>query len=166
MDVQSDQNKRNSVLSVVLFFFLIVSALACVYFIYKYIAALHGQSVATLQKTQNTPTPNYFPYLNIENLASAKVGAEYSAPIFATISGDKENLTIDATNLPGGLTLEDCIQQFNIDTSPTPNSQTECFIKGVPTNAGIYYLKITATNTYTNGYNTFEKDTNLTVNAP
>lgn len=102
------------------------------------------QEQVNSQAVQNTPNSYPPPFINTSDLTNAKKGAYYQSQILASITGSHQNLEMTVANLPEGLTLRSCSQEFDIGTIPAPNTLIKCPIEGSPLNAGEYQLEVLA----------------------
>jgi len=84
----------------------------------------------------------------------------------ASTQGSHQNLEMTVANLPEGLTLGKCRQEFDSKLIPTPNTLTKCVIEGTPAKDGLYQIKVSATNKNNSGYHTVEKIIDLVVSTP
>lgn len=80
------------------------------------------------------------PHFSTPDLPSGKVGEYYEADIYASIIGSKVNMQITSIQIPQGLNLADCKQEFNLDAIKKPNTLIVCKLKGIPTIGGGFEL--------------------------
>jgi hypothetical protein len=161
--MEPSQNKQKPILIAVLISLFLVSTISAGYLIYKYKSELNNQS--KIGKI-NTTKMNPLPYINTFELPNAKVGTGYYGEVFATLMGANEDLPITITDLPDGLTLGKCSQEFDSKLIPTPNTLTKCLIEGIPAKDGLYQTKVSATNKNNSGYHTVEQTIDLVVTTP
>lgn len=148
----------NKKLITLLVFLLLAFVGLNLFLISKYKTQLSKQTeTKKAEETEKVP----FPQINTFELPPAKVGAGYYGEVFATLTGTNEELTINVSGLPDGLTLGKCDQTFDSKFIPTPNTKAKCLIEGIPAKAGIYQVKITGSTA--GNYNNVENIVNLSV---
>lgn len=90
------------------------------------------------------------PRFSTLELPSATVNNQYEADIFASIVGVKAKMQITDINIPAGLSIADCDQNYNVSNIPKPNTVISCKLVGILSESGQLELsfKVEAT-----GYN-------------
>ena len=101
-------------------------------------------AVSYRQKILNAPNSLPPPFINTPNLPNAKKGIYYQSEILASTQGSHQDLEITVANLPEGLALGNCQQEFDIKAIPAPNTLIKCPIEGTPLNSGEYQLDVSA----------------------
>ena len=131
------------------------------YLIVSYRQKILTQGQTNLRAVQNTPNSFPPPFINTSELPNAKKGVYYQSEILASTQGSHQDLEITVANLPEGLALGNCQQEFDIKAIPAPNTLIKCLIEGTPLNAGEYQLEVIAK--ITNGLMSTKATINLLV---
>ena len=76
------------------------------------------------------------PYIVTPELPSGKVGELYSGELIGSLVGAKVKLDITAQQIPEGLSLTDCKQEYNVSYLSQPNSLITCQLTGYPSESG------------------------------
>ena len=98
------------------------------------------------------------PYIVTPELPSGKVGELYSGELIGSLVGAKAKLDITAQQIPEGLSLTDCKQEYNVSYLSKPNSLLTCQLTGYPNRSGTFDLsfEISAKGYYSNSIAKFE----------
>lgn len=78
------------------------------------------------------------PRFNTPVLSSGKVGELYSGELIGSLIGSKVKLEITAQQVPVGLSLTDCKQEYNVSYLSKPNSLITCQLTGYPNESGTF----------------------------
>jgi len=100
--------------------------------------------VSYRQKILNAPNSLPPPFINTSELPNAKKGVYYQSEILASTQGSHQDLEMTVANLPEGLALGKCQQEFDVKVITTPNTLLKCPVEGIPLNAGEYRLEVSA----------------------
>lgn len=79
-----------------------------------------------------------YPYINTSEFPFGRVGGYYEAEVMGSLVGAKAKLKITAIQIPDGLNLRDCQQEYHIKSLPKPNTLIRCKLSGYPTSGGIF----------------------------
>lgn len=92
------------------------------------------------------------PYINTPELPSGKVGELYSGELIGSLIGSKVKLDITAKQIPAGLSLTNCKQEYNVSYLSKPNSLITCQLTGYPNGSGTFNssFEISAKGYYSN----------------
>lgn len=90
------------------------------------------------------------PYINTPELPNGKVGELYNGELIGSLIGSKVKLNITAQQIPAGLSLTNCKQEYNVSYLSKPNSLITCQLIGYPNESGTFdsFFEISA-----KGYN-------------
>lgn len=78
------------------------------------------------------------PSFSTSDLPSGKVGEYYQAELTGTLIGAKAELEIIGLQIPVGLNVDNCKQDFDIDLIPKPNSFISCNLSGHPEKSEVF----------------------------
>lgn len=78
------------------------------------------------------------PYINTPELPSGKVGELYNSELVGSLVGSKVKLNITTQQIPEGLNLTDCKQEYNASYLSKPNSLIVCQLTGYPNESGTF----------------------------
>ena len=98
------------------------------------------------------------PYINTPELPGGKIGELYRSELIGSLIGSKVKLNIKAQQMPEGLNLTDCKQEYNASYLPKPNSLITCQLTGYPNGSGTFNssFEISAKGYYSNSIAKFE----------
>lgn len=162
--MEPNQNKQKSIVMIILIFLFLLSASIAGYLIFQFKSEL---KIRPKTGSKDTIKSLSVAYINTFTLPPAKADEKYYSEVVATLMGTHADLPISVVGLPDGLSLEECSQKFDSTLISTPNTQTKCFIKGVPIKTGLYNIKISVTNKGNDGgYHTVMNTIELRVSEP
>jgi len=153
--------KPNKKLIAGLVFLLLAVVSLNVFLILKYKTKLSKPNETKLVNETDEMKKPLIPFINTYGLPPGQTSVNYRTEVFATIPGGHEDLTITVNGLPEGLSLGECVQRFDSQLLPQPNTQTKCSIKGIPIKIGVYQVKII--DSTEGNYNTTVNTINLVV---
>lgn len=78
------------------------------------------------------------PRFSTLGLPSGKVGEYYQAELTGLLVGAKAELEIIGLQIPVGLNINDCKQEFNLDIIPKPNVFIKCQLSGYPLKSEVF----------------------------
>lgn len=88
------------------------------------------------QKNDLVNKQTLMPYINTPELSSGKIGELYNGELIGSLVGSKVKLDITVQQMPEGLSLTDCKQEYNVNYLSKPNSLITCQLTGYPTKVG------------------------------
>lgn len=90
------------------------------------------------QKSDLVNRETLIPRFSTPDLPSGKVGEYYEAELTGTLIGAKAELDIIGLEIPVGLNIDDCKQDFDIDLIPKPNTFIKCQLRGYPEKSEVF----------------------------
>lgn len=91
-------------------------------------------------KNDQVNRETHIPYINTPEFPSGKVGELYNGELIGSLIGSKVKLNIIAQQIPEGLSLTDCKQEYNVSYLSKPNSLIICQLTGYPNESGSFDL--------------------------
>ena len=84
---------------------------------------------------------NSTPSITTNSLSNGQIGVRYEANISGLDINIAQELTLEATNLPGGLSLENCKESLRaLNTREDKVRRLDCTIEGTPQESGVYQI--------------------------
>lgn len=90
------------------------------------------------QKNDLVNKQTLLPSFSTPDLSNGKVGEYYEAELTGMLVGANARLEIKPLQLPEGIKLSDCNQQYNVSFIPKPNTFISCQLNGYPTKDGSF----------------------------